>query len=149
MKYDKPLLAILIGIIIVIPLEVLTQIFKSFNLTPFSIFELTSMMFIKPGNWFLGILSTTSLGALATVFLYYLTKRIGVDYLPIKGAIVGMITWALVIVIFSTLGKNPNMSQPVASHFFHAFGAALAGALAGFLMKRYLLVKVHKTFTEQ
>lgn len=138
MKYDKPLIAMLIGVIVVIPLEFLTQIFKHLNITTISIFEFTSMMFIWEGNWLIGALSTPVVGALATFTLYHLTKIIGTDFLLFKGAIIGMFTWAIIDVIFGTLGKNNNIDQPILGHFAHASGAALAGVIAGFLMNKYL-----------
>ncbi len=56
MKYDKPLLAVMIGFLLAILLEIYTQIFKYFGLNQLSGFELTSIMMYKNGSWWIGLL---------------------------------------------------------------------------------------------
>lgn len=141
MNYNKPLIALLIGAFVLIPLEIYTQAMKYLGLTTISSFELTSMMFMREGNWIIGGLAGPAVGALAVFVLYQLTKIIGSDYLPIKGTVIGMFTYAAIVVIFATLGRNPNMAQNVSGNLVHTSAAALGGLLAGILVRRYLLVK--------
>lgn len=141
MNYNKPLIAILIGAFVLIPLEIYTQVMKYLGLTTISSFELTSMMFMREGNWIIGGLAGPAVGALAVFVLYQLTKIIGSDYLPIKGAVIGMFTYAAIVVIFATLGRNPNMAQNVSGNLVHTSAAALGGLLAGILMRKYLLTE--------
>lgn len=138
MKRDKPLGAVLIGIIIVIPLEIISLFFKHLGWTTVTNGESCSMMFIPEGSWTLGLLALPSVGALAIVILYYLTEIIGTDYLPIKGLIIGMVAKAFVFVIFGTLAKNYHLIQTPLGNYLIAFNSGFGGFLAGILMKKYL-----------
>ena len=141
MNYNKPLIALLIGAFVLLPLEIYTQAMKYQGLTTISSFELTSMMFMREGSWIIGGLAGPAVGAFAVFVLYQLTKIIGSDYLPIKGTIIGMFTYATLVVIFATLGRNPHMNQNVSGNLVHTSAAALGGLLAGILMRKYLLVE--------
>ena len=138
MKYDKPLLAFLIGTIIVIPIEITSLYAKHIGWTTVTNGEACSMMFIPQGSWRLGLLALPSVGGLAILILYYLTKIIGTDYLPLKGILIGMTTKSFVFVIFGTLAKNYHLIQNTTGNFFHSFNSGFAGFLAGILMKKYL-----------
>ena len=139
MKHDKPLGAILIGIIVVIPLEIIALFFKQLGWVTITNAEACSMMFMPEGSWILGLFALPSVGALAIVVLYFLTKIIGTDYLPIKGMIVGMTAYAFVFVIFGTLAKNDHMLQSALGNYVIGLNSGLGGFLAGILMKKYLL----------
>lgn len=139
MKYNKPLIAVLIGAVSTIPYEIFMLIIKFVGLTKHSIFEFSSMMFISKGSWWLGVLSAPATGGMAGLVLYELIRVIGYDYLPIKGALVWMTMWALIDIIFATLGKNTIMDQPLSGHFMHALGAGMAGSIMGYLMVKYLV----------
>lgn len=139
MKYDKPLLAVLLGIIVMFPLEIYTQVFKYTGLAKLSAFELTSSLMVMKPNWWIGLMTGPAVGGLATLLIYYSTKRLGSDYLPIKGAGIGAINYGLIEVIMGIMGDNPAVQQPTTGHFVHASGGLWAGAVAGFLVKRYLL----------
>lgn len=138
MKYDKPLIAVLIGMLAIVPLEVYTQICKNLGLLKLSAFELTSMMMIKEGSLWLGLLTALGTGGLASLLLYRSARFLGNDYLYLKGAGIAMITYALIVILFGTLGGNSNLYMPVIAHYVSAIGAGLTGMLAGFLMQRYL-----------
>ena len=139
MKHDKPLGAILIGIIVVIPLEIIALFFKQLGWVTITNAEACSMMFMPEGSWILGLFALPSVGALAIVVLYFLTKIIGTDYLPVKGMIVGMTAYAFVFVIFGTLAKNDHMLQSALGNYVIGLNSGLGGFLAGILMKKYLL----------
>lgn len=63
MKYDKPLLAILMSLIVVISLEIYTQIMKYLNFTTVSYIEAVSMIYIREGSLTLGLLSDLGFGS--------------------------------------------------------------------------------------
>lgn len=73
------------------------------------------------------------------VFIYYSTKLIGADYLIIKGASIGAVTYGLIDLLMGVLSKNPEVLQKTSGHFVHASAAMLGGALGGLFIKRYLL----------
>lgn len=138
MKYDKPLGALLIGIVVVIPLEIIALFFKHLGWITVTNGEACSMMFIPEGSWTLGLYALPSVGALAIVTLYYLTKIIGTDYLPIKGMFIGMLAYAFVFTIFGTLAKNYHLIQSALGNFVIGLNSGFGGFLAGILMKKYL-----------
>jgi len=138
LKHDKPLGAILIGTVVVIPLEIITLFFKHLGWITVTTGEACSMMFIPEGSWALGLLALPSVGALAIFTLYHLTKIIGTDYLPVKGMIIGMIAYSFVFTIFGTLAKNYHLIQSALGNYVIALNSAFGGFLAGILMKKYL-----------
>jgi len=136
--YDKPLLAMLIGVIVIIPLEVIGLFFKRLGWITITHSEACSMMFMPEGSWTLGLLALSSVGAIAIFILYYFTKIIGTDYLPIKGAIVGMSAYSFIFTIFGTLADNYHMLQSALGNYIFAISSGFSGFLAGILMKKYL-----------
>ena len=138
MKHDKSLEAILIGIIIVIPLEIISLFFKHLGWITVTNGEACSMMFIPEGSWTLGLYALPSVGGLAIFMLYQLTKIIGTDYLPVKGFIVGMVAKAFVFTIFGVLAKNYHLIQSPLGNYVIGLNSGFGGFLGGILMKKYL-----------
>lgn len=141
MKYDKPLLAILMSLIIVLPLEIYTEIMKFLNLTTVSYLEAVSMMYIKEGSLILGILSGLGFGSWATLLIYYSAWILGTDYFPLKAMLIAMTIQSLLFITFGTLGGNQNLLQDVLGNFVHASAAAMAGLLTGYIQKKFLFDK--------
>lgn len=138
MKIDKPLGAYLIGMVIVIPLEIISLFFKHIGWVTATNGESCSMMFIPEGSWVLGLLALPSVGGLAILSLYLLTRIIGTDHLPLKGLIVGMVAKALVFTIFGTLANNHHLIQTPLGNYVIALNSGFGGFLGGVLMKKYL-----------
>lgn len=138
MKYDKPIGAILIGAVVVIPLEIIALFFKHLGWITVTNGEACSMMFIPEGSWILGLFALPQVGAFATFTLYQLTKIIGTDYLPVKGIFIGWGAYAFVFMIFGTLAKNYNLIQSPLGNYVIALNSGFGGFLAGILMKKYL-----------
>jgi hypothetical protein len=138
MKYDKPLSAVLIGMIVTIPVEIIDLFFKHLGWITITHSEACSMMFIPEGSWTLGLLALPLTAALAVFILYQLTRIIGNDYLPVKGLLIGMYTYAFVFTIFGTLVKNYHLLQNTLGSYVFALNSAFGGFLAGILMKKYL-----------
>ena len=84
-------------------------------------------------------MSAPGVGGLAGIMIYYLTKLLGTDYLPLKGAIIGAISYGFIDVLMGVLTNNPNLSRADIGHFVHASAGILGGALAATFIKRYLL----------
>ncbi len=141
MKYDKPLLAMLIGILGGIPVEIYTQLMKYFQLTTVSAAESISMMWMEEGSWLIGGLGVIGFGSWVGLIIYYGTKILGADYLIIKAIILTMTAESLLFNIFGTLGKNPYLIQDQSGNLVHASAAAIGGLSVGFLMKKYLVIE--------
>jgi hypothetical protein len=138
LKHDKPLLALLIGVIVVIPIEIMALVFKHLGWITITNGEACSMIFMPQGSWYLGLLALPSVGAMAIFSFYLLTKIIGIDYLAIKGIYIGMVAYSFVFAIFGVLADNPNMLQDTLGNYIFAATSGFGGSLAGFLMKKYI-----------
>lgn len=147
MNYDKPLFAMLIGMIVVIPIEIMALFFKRLGWITITNGEACSMIYMPQGSWILGLFALPMVGAFAIVFLYYLTKIIGTDYLSLKGMFIGMLAYSFIFAIFGTLAKNPHMLQTTLGNYIFAGTSGCGGAFAGFLMKKYLFKDSNRSKT--
>lgn len=138
LKFDKPLIAILLSILGAVPVGIYMEIMKFLHLTTITALQSTSMMFIPEGSLVLGILSHMGYSAVLGLILYYSPKVLGTDYFPLKSMFISMVTEALLFVIFGTLARNESMLQNAVGNYVHASAAALGGLSRGFLIKRYL-----------
>lgn len=139
MKYDKPLLAMFLPSISLLPVEIFTQIMKYFNLTTVSAAEAISMMWMPEGNWYVGIIGGLGIFFWFNLITYYSTKIWGTAYLPVKAMLIVLTIESLIFIIFGVLGKNPNLVQKASGNFVHTAAAAIGGLLLGFLLKRYVI----------
>ncbi len=140
MKYDKPFIAGLIGIAMSIPVEIYTQILKYFGLNQLSAFEMNSIITFTQGNWWIGLLAIPGVTFLGGLLVYEMGRYLGIDYLPLKGAFVGYITYGVTAAIFGNLGRSPIYEElTVSGHYVHASAGFLAGLLGGYLIKKYVL----------
>jgi hypothetical protein len=138
LKYDKPLYAVIIGMAVAFVFEGYTQVAKYFGLTPLSVFETNSSLFMAKPNWVIGLLTTPLTGALLGFVIYQASRYVGEDYLYLKGALISMFTWAVVQIMLKLATKS-EMVRSVSGNLVMALGAGLVGALAGYLIGKYLL----------
>lgn len=139
MKYDKPLLAMLFGVLAVLPFELVTLFGVYIGLVPYDIFSSNSTLFVVQPSEIVGAFTAPLTGGLAGLVIYYMTKFVGVDYLIIKGGVIGMFTWAILHSILKMSGADIIMPYSPSGNLIFAFGAAFAGAIMGYLIKKYLL----------
>lgn len=138
MRYDRPLIAILLSLLGAIPVGIYIEIMKFFKFTNLNALQSTSMMFIPEGSLYLGFLSYIGYSAILGLVLYYSPKILGTDYFPIKALFIAMVAEALLFVVFGTLDGNKNMLMDVTSHYVHASAAALGGLSRGYLIQTNL-----------
>ena len=139
MKYDKPLVAVLLAMSVGIPVEIYTQIFKYFGLNQLSSFELTSIMMYSKGSWWVGLLTLFGTAGIIGLLMYEMARKLGTDYFAIKCAFVGTVTYGLIATIYGTLGKNPRFAElTVSGHYVQASAGLLGGLVAGLLIKKFL-----------
>lgn len=147
MKYDKPLLAALIGIIAIIPYEAISLIAKYLGWTTLSVFEMNSKIFDTHGAWVVGALTTLLTSAVVVFIFYELLRLIGVDYIILKGIAASMTSWLIFEGILQS-GIRGAAEEPVSGHFIHAFGAAVSGFVIGYMLKRFLISPVPENHPE-
>lgn len=141
LKFDKPVVAMLLSIIGVIPAGIFTEIMIYFHFTTISAPKATSMMFIREGSMALGILSHIGYSAFLGLFLYYSPKLVGIDHYLIKAVFISMFAEAILFIVFGTLTRNEYMIQDTTGNYIQASAAAIAGLVRGYLIKRYLFAK--------
>lgn len=141
-KYDKPLLAALVGAVSVVPYEIIVIIAKYFGLVSLTVFQMNSMLIYKQGSWLIGAVTTPLIGGIVSFVLYRMLQIIGTDYLPIKGVFAALITWAILETFFELVFRGITTEKTVLGHFIHAFGAGTAGFTIGYLLKKFVIKPV-------
>ncbi len=140
-KFDKPLIAMILSIIGAIPAGIFSEIMIFFRFTTISAPKATSMMFIREGSLALGVLSHIGYSAILGLFLYYTPKFVGIDHYLIKAVFISMFAEAILFIVFGTFMRNEYMIQNAAGNYSQASAAAIAGLVRGYLIKRYLFEK--------
>lgn len=135
-RKNKPLIAMLIGIFIVIPMEITTQIIKHFDFIKLSTFEYTSLIVSKDPSWIIGLMTGPGTGAVGALLLYYSSIILDTDYFPLKGAFIGSIIYSIIAILKTLL---TGFVMETTGHLVHASGGFLGGLLGGYLIKKYLL----------
>jgi ABC-type uncharacterized transport system permease subunit len=138
LKYDKPLIAGLIGALATIPYEIITRIFVFMGLGKYSVYQLSSLVITlnRPSS-IIGLIITYIIGASISILFYYATKKLGLDYLIPKGVITGLIAWVLMETIFVWLIEGPRLidPRPLNDYGIHIIGSTLFGGTLGFLFQ--------------
>jgi hypothetical protein len=142
MKFNKPLLAVLLSIIGGIPASIFTQIMIWLHLTSITAPEAASLMFLKQSSMALGILAHIGYSSVLGLVIYYSAIVLGTDYFPLKAMIISMVAESLLFIIF--VSGSPQ-SQGVSGNFVHAGAAAIAGLSRGYLIKRFIFNKLVNT----
>jgi len=148
MKYDKPIVAILLGAISSIPYEIFTRILVFLEIGKYSMYQLVSLMVtLDRPNSILGAVSSFIVsGSIATIF-YYSLKKLDWDYLIIKSVVASLISWLILESIFMWLieGRELIPHRPINDYYSEMFGATLYGITQGLLFEKYLLKRyIHR-----
>lgn len=140
MKYDKPLIAVLIGALSTITGEILTRALVFLGIGKYSVYQLDSLLitFNRPTT-IIGLIFNFVIGGFTGIVFYYALKKIGLDYLVIKSACVGILAWAFTELIFTVTieGKYIDI-RPISDYYVHILGALTFGITLGLLFKKYL-----------
>ncbi len=148
MKYDKPLVAALLGALATIPYELYTRLLVSLGFGKYSVYQLNSLVItINRPTAIIGIVSTFITGGLIGVVFYYSLKKLGTDFVVIKGLAAGLFGWVFTETIFTWLIEGPRLIQPrpMSDYYLEISGAAIFGLTLGLLFKRYLIKETTKS----
>lgn len=143
MKYNKPLIAALIGALSSIPGEIVTQLFVFLGIGKYSIYQLDSLLitFNRPTE-IIGLMVNFIVGSLIGVFFYYALEKLGQDYLVLKGIVISSIFWMLTEFMFTLTVEGKYIDiRPINDYYIHILGAIVFGISLGFLFERYLINK--------
>lgn len=140
MKNDKILLAALLGALSTIPAEIVTRIFTLSGVGKYSIYQADSLIItINRPSVVMGFFISCIIGGISSSLLYLVLQKIGIEHIIIKTAIVSLLLWVLLELIFtfSIEGRFIDI-RPVNDYYLHLIGAVIFGTTQGILFKRYL-----------
>lgn len=144
LKYNKPLLAALIGILSTIPYELLTRTLISLGIGKYSVYQLSSLMVtLNRPVTILGVIISSILGGSFAILFYYALMKLGPDYLFIKGISAGLVLWIFLETFFTWLIEGPKLIplRPVSDYYIHIMGASLYGFTLGLLFNFFIVMK--------
>mgnify|MGYP000350870119 CR=1 FL=1 len=147
MKFDKPSLAILIGILSTIPYEIITRIFLHYGFAKYSVYQLTSLMItLNRPNTGLGIVSSIILGGAISLLLLFSLKFLRPNNLIIKSIGLTLLSWLLLEVMFMWLieGRELIPHRPVSDYYSEMIGSLIFGLTQGILFRKYLVTKTRR-----
>lgn len=142
MKYDKPLVAVLIGALSTIPYEIFTRLLVSLGVGKYSVYQLSSLIVtMNRPTAIMGVVTTSLVGGSIALIFYYALKKLGWDYLVLKGLLTGLLSWVVMEAIYVWLIEGPNLiqSRPVNDYYLEMFGSAVFGIILGLLFRKYFL----------
>jgi hypothetical protein len=144
LKYDKPLFAAFLGILSTIPYELLTRMFISLGFGKYSVYQLSSLMVTlnRPAP-ILGFFISVILSCSFATLLYYALKKLGTDYLFLKGTAAGSLFWLFLETFFTWLIEGPRQipTRPISDYYIHILGASLFGFTTSLLFNIFLFKK--------
>jgi hypothetical protein len=141
LKYDKPLVAALIGASSTIPSEILTRALVFFGIGKYSIYQLDSLLitFNRPTT-LMGLILDFIMGGFTGMVFYYALQKIGLDYLVIKSASIGVLSWAFYELLFTATVEGVYFPiRPISDYYLHLLGSLIFGITMGLLYKKYLI----------
>lgn len=143
MKYDKPLVAALLGCLSTISAEIVTRIFLAFGIGKYSVYEMDSFFItINRPNPIIGFIVSSTIGGLIAILFYYSLEKIGQDYLVIKCALVNIFAWVVLEVISMAIIETRFIGiRPISDYYVHMAGTVVYGITLGILIKKFLIHK--------
>lgn len=141
MKYNKPLIAVILGFLSTIPYEIFTQLIIYFGIGKYSVYQLTSLMItLNRPKIFMGMVMSFLVASSISVVFYYSTKIIGTDYMIAKSILISIIAWGVIETLFVAIIEGPNLidPRPINDYYIHMIGNIIFGFTMGMLFKKYL-----------
>jgi len=141
LKYDKPLVAALIGFASTIPYEIFTRILLLFGMGKYSLYQLDSLVVtINRPSTTMGLIVSFAVGGVLGVILYYALEKVGTDYIVVKATFLSVFVWVILELIFTSVieGKTIDI-RPMSDYYSKMFGSIAFGVTQGWLLKKFLI----------
>jgi hypothetical protein len=150
MNFNKPLIAICIGILSTIPFEIFMRITLSLGFAKYSLYQLDSLVITgnRPTAIIGFIVSSIIAGSIAFI-LYYALGKVGTDYIIVKSIFISLLTWSILetVVTFGFEGTRIP-PRPISGYYCHFLGSMIFGLTMGFLFRRYLISDKKSYYTK-
>jgi len=143
LKYDKPLVAGVIGALSTIPAEIFTRVLVAIGIGKYSVYQLDSLIvtFYRPTE-IIGLIVNFIFGGFIAILFYYAVQKLGQDYLVLKGLVTGLLSWSVteILITMTVEGKYFDI-RPINDYYVHILGAIVFGITLGLLFNKYLFTK--------
>lgn len=141
MKYNKPLIAALIGALSTVPAELFSRLLLLLDIGQYSIYQVDSLILtLNRPNTFLGFYVNVIVGGLTGMIFYYLLRILDYDYLVYKSIFVGMFASILSEVLLSAMVEGSYIGfRPVDDYVLHVLSAMVFGLSMGVAFQRFLI----------
>ncbi|MDQ7094260.1 hypothetical protein REC12_11730 [Desulfosporosinus sp. PR] len=142
MKFDKPILVVLIGALATIPYELFTALMVYLGIGKYDVYELCSLIItLDRPNLVLGAVGTIIVASCLALIFYYSLEKVGWDYLKMKSIISSLISWLILEVFFMWLieGRKLIPYRPINDYYVELMGTIIFGIVQGLLFGKYLI----------
>ncbi|MCB2292169.1 hypothetical protein LGK95_01285 [Clostridium algoriphilum] len=148
MNDDKYLIASIIGIISIIPSEIVSQILIGLGYNKYSTCTLSSLLITgdKP-SLIMGIIVNSVIAGFIAIILYQTIRKIGSQHLVIKCVGGTLLIWLTLELLFSIFIERKLIApRGMSGYYSHFLGAITFGITEGMLFNKFLFNKnmVHK-----
>lgn len=146
MNYDRPLIALLLGVVATIPYEIFTRIMVSLGFAKYTVYQLSSLMVtLNRPTAGLGIVTSSIVGSIIAVLLYHSLKKLGTDYIVIKGFVAGIFGWGITEFIYTWIIEGRRFAhRPVSDYYTELIGSAIFGIVLGMLFRWFIVPHLTK-----
>jgi len=140
LHYDKPLVAVAIGVLSTIPYELFTRLMLILGIGEYSLYQLDSLIVtINRPSLSMGIIISFLVGGVVSTVFYYSLKKLGPDYIVLKAIVASLLTWATLEVLFTATIEGKYIPiRPIDDYFVHMAGSIVFGITLGLLLNKYL-----------
>lgn len=120
---------VLIGILSTIPYEIFTRVLVALGVGKYSVYQLSSLVVtLNRPTAILGALTTLIVSCVIAMIFYHILKKLGSEYVVIKGAVTGLFSWLVTEVIYTWLIEGPGHAfRPVSDYYLEAAGSTVFG----------------------
>ena len=140
---DKYLIAGIIGVISIIPSEIVSQILIGLGYDKYSTCTLSSLLVTgdKP-SLIMGIIVNSVIAGSVGMILYQTIKKIGSQHLAIKCVGVTLLIWLSLELLFTIFIERKLIApRGMGGYYSHFFGAITFGITEGILFDKFLFYK--------
>lgn len=145
MNDDKYLIAGIIGVISIIPSEIVSQILVISGYSKRTICTLSSLLVTGNRESFtMGLIINSVISAFIAMILYHTFRKLGSQHLVIKCVGATLLAWlGLELVFMIFIERNLIPVRAMSGYYSHFFSAIIFGITEGILFGRFLFYKKH------
>ena len=148
MNDDKYLIAGIIGVISVIPSEIVSRILIGLGYDKYSTYTLSSLLITgDKSSLIMGIIVNSVVAGFIAMILYQTILKIGSQHLVIKCAGGTLLVWLALELLFTIFIERKLITpRGMSGYYSHFCGAIIFGISEGILFNKFLFYKpmVHK-----